>query len=144
MRTFAACSTAWTVLFAPDLPPPSNSLFRCPSFTTKRPDIGEMLGMVRRHGRKSLFVAPKQEPRLVIDDTARILDHPLRARLAHWPDAYTHDGRLEPARLSIARVEPTGFWLRSAQWWASAAALTHQIRLGIDLATRLRPHYAPR
>lgn len=109
-----------------------------------RTDIGEMLGMVRRHGWKSLFAAPKQEPRLVIDDAARILDHPLRARLAHWPDAYTHDGRLEPARLAIARIEPTGFWLRSAQWWASAPALTHQIRLGIDLATRLRPHYAPR
>ncbi|MBL8175342.1 MAG: hypothetical protein JNK48_11780 [Bryobacterales bacterium] len=110
-------------------------------YETPRTDIGELIGLVRRHGWKSLFVNPPEEPRFVIDDTARILDHSLHQRLAHWPDAYTSDGRLQPARLTIVRIEPTGFWVRSAQWWASAPALAHQIRLGIDLATRLLPHY---
>lgn len=51
----------------------------------------------RPGGLKNLLASTPPEPELIIDDTAGIIDHPLRARLTHWPDAYTPNGRRQPA-----------------------------------------------
>ncbi|MBL8227165.1 MAG: hypothetical protein JNL98_01755 [Bryobacterales bacterium] len=105
-------------------------------------DIGAVLDMIRtfrRRGLKGLFEA--NEPELVIHDTAGVIDEAMRARLTQWPEAFGTDRKLRPVRLHRIAMEPRGFCLRSADWWASAAALTYQIQLGIDLAARLQPHF---
>lgn len=94
---------------------------------------------IRQSGFKSLF-APSV-PDLEILDTAGVLDGSLEQRLRQWPDAYTANGSQRPARLGYLRVEADGFRLRSEGWWASSAALTHQIKLGVDLALRLKPFF---
>jgi len=114
-------------------------------YNAPRTELGSLIDLTRRirqNGLKGLFT--ETEPQLRIEDTAGILDEPLRDRLRRWPDAFDANGRRGPARLGYLRIEPAGFRVCSSGWWGSGAALAHHIALGVDLGLRLRPHFLPR
>ena len=97
-------------------------------------DLGQMWQLVKTRNLRGLFKADRS---LTIDDSRGLIDAPLRARIERWPTAYVGTSDDRPAKIAWARVEPSGFRVVSSGWWDSAAALTHQIELGIDLAARL-------
>jgi hypothetical protein len=98
-------------------------------------DVGVVFDALKKRSLKALFRAP--EYRVDIDDPAGILDDDLRERIENWPPAFTGNSDTQPVRLGMIRVEPRGLRIVTEDWWDSAAALEHQILLGIDLALRL-------
>jgi hypothetical protein len=98
-------------------------------------DVGLVIDALKKRSLRALFRAP--EYRVDIDDPGAILDDELRRRIEKWPPAFTGNSDNQPVRLGMICVEPSGLRIVTEDWWDSAAALEHQILLGIDLALRL-------
>ena len=98
-------------------------------------DLGRLVkGLGRLAGRVS---TPTPAGRFAYTDPTGILDAPLRQRIESWPSAPHGDGVVRPAELWSLEVTGEGLVVQSVSWWASAAALDHQIGLAVDIAHRL-------
>ena len=96
-------------------------------------------GYLTRRSRPDHDVAPGVlGPDWSVTDPRGVLDRDLAPWFDTWPIAWWGPGDERPASLEAVWLNQYGLELRAQDWWCSAAALDQFVRLGVEIAARLR------